>query len=115
MSRTLPKRGAWLLIAVWLAVASAAWAEPKLEGTGVIWDKDAVQRTLTIGETSYEVGSDTVLRGRNGEPLGFASIPVAREENGRVFGLKDATVEFEAVAHGRRLRLRRLKLIDPPR
>ena len=97
-----------------LLVPAAASASSELEGIGVVWAKDFGLRTVTIGQNVYHLTENTTLTGRGGERLVFVGVPVARDENGWLRGVKQATVQFAAHERRGRLYLDALALIEPP-
>jgi hypothetical protein len=96
-------------------VAVPASAGSPLEGIGVVWAKDPVARTVTIDETVYRVTARTALRGRDGERIAIAQIPVARNQDGWLRGVSRATVEYRAARAAGGPTLYSLTLIEPPR
>jgi len=102
-----------LALAVLLTPAALA-ATSRLQGIGVVWAKDSGLRTVTIGQNVYHLTETTTLTGRAGERLAFVGIPVARDENGWLRGVKEATVEYRAHERRGRLYLDSLELVEPP-
>lgn len=106
-----------LVLALVLSCAAPAFAaapSPErvgVEGVGVAWTKDDALLTVTIGHDVFHVTADTALVGSGGERLGFGAIPVARDPEGQLLGVRQAAVSFRAAERRGRLYLEELRLL----
>jgi hypothetical protein len=113
MKRTTIRNGlAALLIAGFVGFSAAASASSKLEGVGLVWDKDLEYRTVTIGRNVYHLTDRTALVDRGGERVAFVRLPVARDATGQLTSFTQAAVEFTADERRGRLFLETLRLLD---
>ena len=78
--------------------------------SGVVWQADPWGRTLTIGQETYRVTSDTDLYGQHGEPIVFDEIPTFAKGGIGVRDLKRAEVEFFAHEQSGELYLESLRV-----
>ena len=81
----------FLAAALLLAVSGCAVVQ-----TGVVWDADSWDRTVTIGDTTYEVTSETGLWGPDGESIVFDQIPRVAGGGIGLRSLGRAEVDFRA-------------------
>ncbi|MCG8591581.1 MAG: hypothetical protein MJE66_19975 [Proteobacteria bacterium] len=95
------------------AAGTAGARSNPLEGIGVVFAKNLNRHTVTIGDQVYVVSARTALYGRHGERLSMLAIPVARDADGRLLSMAEATVRYSAVEHQGRLILDQLELITP--
>ena len=109
---TIRNRLTAILIAGFLGFSAAASASSRLEGVGLVWDKDLEYRTVTIGRNVYHLTARTALVDRGGERVAFVRLPVARDVTGRLESFTQAAVEFTADERRGRLFLETLRLLE---
>ena len=83
----------WLATAA-LVLATAAGAAERARGSGLLRDKDLVQRTVTIDDGVYRVVDGTVIEDLDGDELTLEDLPLTDTQ------LPEFMVEFETTEKG---------------
>ena len=97
-----------------IMVGGVSAAEPRLEGEGVLGERNLSEKSLEVGGAVYFFGVSSVIVGRSGETLTLADLEV-HDVDGKP-GLRPIlSGRFTATEVGTRYVIQRLELIESPR
>jgi len=100
-----------LLAAALASPATARGGRDPLSGSGEIKQKNEAESTVVIRGRTYHVTERTRILDPEGNPLSLSALDVP--EPGEKGLWEILTARFEAIEHGRQLRLVELRLVDP--
>ena len=108
-------RKSWaILLAAFFWVGLATAADPRLEGEGILGERNLSERSLVIGGAVYFFAESSVIEGRAGETLMLEDLEV--HDAGAEPGLLPVlSGRFSATEVGSRFVIQRFELIASPR
>lgn len=99
--------GAWIACALLLFVGGQVQAEDD-RGTALLQEVDVLQRTVTLNDVKYRVGSFTALEDENGRRLSLEQLPARLAGKSEGTLMSDETAVFYEIGEKRRSGLRSL-------
>ena len=101
-------------IFLFFMVGGVSAAEPRLEGEGVLGERNLAEKSMEVGGAVYFFGVSSVIVGRSGETLTLGDLEV-HDVDGKP-GLRPVVSgRFTATEVGTRFVIQRLELIESPR
>ena len=105
---------AFLMLFLLFIVSGASASEPRLEGEGVLGERNRLENSLQVGGALYFFDESSVIVGRSGELLTLDELDV-HDVDGEP-GLRPLiSGRFTATEVGTRHVIQRLELIESPR
>ncbi len=100
-------------MAVGIAIAGSAGADDHTSGEAEVTAKNVRERTVTIGDHTYQVNGRTILTDADGNRIRLKRLPVAAADGDEGDG-QMAWARFEATEVRGQLVLNRLELMELP-
>ena len=97
-----------------IMVGDVSATEPRLEGEGVLGERNLSEKSLEVGGAVYFFGVSSVIVGRSGETLTLGDLEV-HDVDGKPGLQPIVSGRFTATEVGTRYVIQRLELIESPR